>query len=599
MTASPIDETSAEFAATARQFSDIAARSQKIVQDFLKSQQESGLEDLDPLNIGGAFLELTQKMMADPKRLWELQTQYWSDYVDLWTNTTRRMLGDESAEPKVATDPDDRRFKDAAWTDNAAFEYVKQSYLLAAQYIQRSVAETEELDDQTSHKVAFFTKQWIDAMAPTNFAVTNPEVLRATVDSKGENLVNGINNLLTDLERGKGKLSIRMTDETKFKVGENVAASPGSVVFQNDLIQLIQYTPTTEKAFRRPLLIIPPWINKFYILDLRNSNSFIRWAVAKGHAVFVVSWVNPDTRLAAKTFEDYMIEGPLAAMEAIEQATGEKQVNMIGYCLGGTLTACTMAHLANSGQSDRVKSVTYFATLVDFENAGDLCVFIDDEQLKNLEKRMEKKGYLEGRDMSTTFNMLRANDLIWSFVINNYLLGKDPFPLDLLYWNSDSTRMPAAMHTFYLRNMYQKNLLTKPDGMKLLGTPINLNSVKAPTFILSTKEDHIAPWKATYSSTQLYGGSVTFCLSGSGHIAGVVNPEGSDKYGYWVNARTPQAPDEWYASATKHEGSWWPVWQKWISRQGGGKVAARSPGDGKLKVIEAAPGSYVKVRSSD
>jgi len=599
MTATSTEETAAELAAAAQQFSDIAARSQKIVQEFLAAQQEDGLQDPDPLNIGGAFTELTQKMMADPSRLWELQAQYWSDYVDLWTSATRRMLGGEPLEPKVATDPGDRRFKDAAWTDNAAFEYVKQSYLLASQYIQKSVAETEGLDHQTAHKVEFFTKQWIDAMAPTNFAATNPEVLRATLDSKGENLVNGLNNLLTDLERGKGKLAIRMTDDTKFEVGENVAASPGSVVFQNDLIQLIQYTPTTEKAFKRPLLIIPPWINKFYILDLRDSNSFIRWAVAKGHTVFVVSWVNPDTRLAAKTFEDYMIEGPLAAMDAIEQATGEKQVNMIGYCLGGTLTACTMAHLANSGQADRVRSVTYFTTLVDFEDAGDLCVFIDDEQLKSLEKRMSKKGYLEGQDMATTFNMLRANDLIWSFVINNYLLGKDPFPFDLLYWNSDATRMPAAMHTFYLRNMYQKNLLTEPGAIDLLGTPIDLGAVQAPTFILSTKEDHIAPWKATYSGTQLYGGPVKFCLSGSGHIAGVVNPEGSDKYGFWTNTKNPKNPDDWYAGATKHDGSWWPEWHKWVSRQGGGKVAARTPGDGKLKVVEPAPGSYVKVRATD
>ena len=607
MTEPQTDAATREMAAAAEQFASIAERSQKIVEDFLASRKEEGLQDPDPLKIGGAFMELTRQMMADPARLWEMQTRFWSDYAALWTDTARRMAGGAAAGeadsgaagPKIAPEPGDRRFKDAAWTDNAAFEFIKQSYLLASQHIQKSVAETEGLDDHTAHKVEFFTKQWIDAMAPTNFAATNPEVLRATVETKGENLVNGLNNLLTDLERGKGKLAIRMTDDTKFEVGENVAASQGAVVFENDLMQLIQYAPLTEKAYRTPLLIVPPWINKFYILDLRDSNSFIRWAVSKGHTVFVISWVNPDSRLADKTFEDYLVEGPLAAMDATERATGEKQVNAIGYCLGGTLTACAMAHLANSGRADRVKSVTYFTTLVDFENAGDLCVFIDDEQLKGLEERMAKHGYLEGKDMANTFNMLRANDLIWSFVINNYLLGKDPFPFDLLYWNSDATRMPAAMHMFYLRNMYQRNLLVEPGAIDLLGTPIDLGAVETPTFILSTKDDHIAPWKATYSGTQLYGGPVKFCLSGSGHIAGVVNPEGSEKYGYWTNPKNPADPEKWFAGAKQHEGSWWPEWHRWISRKTGGKVDARQPGDGALDVIEPAPGRYVKVRATD
>ncbi len=611
MTEPQTDAAPPDMAAAAEQFASIAERSRKIVEDFLESGKEEGLHDPDPLKIGGAFMELTRQMMADPARLWEMQTRFWSDYADLWTDTARRMAGgpaDVAADgpadgpaggPKIAPEAGDRRFKDAAWTDNAAFEFIKQSYLLAAQHIQKSVAGTEGLDDHTAHKVEFFTKQWIDAMAPTNFAATNPEVLRATVETKGENLVNGLNNLLTDLERGKGKLAIRMTDDSKFEVGGNVAASKGSVVFENDLMQLVQYAPLTEKAYRTPLLIVPPWINKFYILDLRDSNSFIRWAVSKGHTVFVISWVNPDSKLADKTFEDYLAEGPLAAMDAIERATGEKQVNAIGYCLGGTLTACAMAHLANGGRAGRVKSVTYFTTLVDFENAGDLCVFIDDEQLKGLEQRMAKHGYLEGKDMANTFNMLRANDLIWSFVINNYLLGKDPFPFDLLYWNSDATRMPAAMHMFYLRNMYQRNLMVEPGAIDLLGTPIDLGAVETPTFILSTKDDHIAPWKATYSGTQLYGGPVKFCLSGSGHIAGVVNPEGSEKYGYWTNPENPADPDAWFAGAKQHGGSWWPEWRRWISRKTGGKVDARQPGDGGLDVIEPAPGRYVKVRATD
>src|SRR6202162_1391041 len=354
----------------------------------------------------------------------------------------------------------------------------------------------------------------------------SPERLRAPVDSRGENLVNGLKNLLDDLERGKGHLAISMTDMAAFKIGENVATTPGKVVYQNDLIQLLQYAPTTETVKRRPLLIIPPWINKFYILDLRPENSFIKWAVEQGHTVFVISWVNPDEHLARKTFEDYMREGPLAALDAMNEATGEREANVIGYCLGGTLLASTLAYMA-AKRDARVKSATYFVTMVDFAEAGELSVFIDEEQIRALEQRMEKKGYLEGSEMATTFNMLRANDLIWSFVVNNYLLGKDPFPFDLLYWNSDSTRMPAVMHSFYLRNMYQKNLLVKPGGLKIGGVPIDLRTITTPTYILSTREDHIAPWRSTYAATQIYAGPDKFVLSASGHIAGVVNPPGS------------------------------------------------------------------------
>ena len=354
----------------------------------------------------------------------------------------------------------DRRFRDAAWDNNTLFDYIKQSYLLTARWLQNTVREVEGIDARTARKVDFYTRQFVDALAPSNFVMTNPEVLRATIESRGENLLQGLKNLLDDLERGKGRLAIKMTDMNAFRIGENIAVTPGKVVFQNDLIQLIQYTPTTEKVQRRPLLIMPPWINKFYILDLRPNNSFIRWAVEQGHTVFVISWVNPDQHLAAKTFADYMREGPLAALDAIEMATGEREANVIGYCLGGTLLACTLAYMAAKRDS-RIKSATFLVTMVDFAEAGELSVFIDEEQLSSLEERMNAKGYLEGRDMATTFNMLRANDLIWSFVVNNYLLGKSPFPFDLLYWNADSTRMPAAMHSFYLRNMYQENLLVK------------------------------------------------------------------------------------------------------------------------------------------
>jgi polyhydroxyalkanoate synthase len=459
------------------------------------------------------------------------------------------------------------------------------------------VHDADGVDPHTARKLDFYTRQFVDALAPTNFVMTNPEVLRATLDSRGENLLNGLKNLLDDLERGKGRLAISMTDTAAFRIGENIAVTPGKLVFQNELIQLIQYEPATETVKRRPLLIIPPWINKFYILDLRPDNSFIRWAVGQGHSVFVISWVNPDERLAAETFADYMLKGPLAALGAIEQATGEREANVIGYCLGGTLLGCTLAYLA-AKRDRRIKSATFFVTMLDFAEAGELSVFIDEEQLNSLEERMEKRGYLEGRDMATTFNMLRANDLIWSFVVNNYLLGKQPLPFDLLYWNADSTRMPAAMHSFYLRNMYQRNLLAKPGGISLAGVPIDLGKVRTPAFLLSTQEDHIAPWRSTYAATRLFKGPVKFVLSASGHIAGVINPPGG-KYGHWENDENPPTPEEWLAGATRHPDSWWPLWQRWVAQYAGGEVAARHPGDGKLKPIEDAPGSYVKVRAGD
>jgi poly[(R)-3-hydroxyalkanoate] polymerase subunit PhaC len=583
---------------------EIAERSQRLVADFLQRQHSGegagggapgiGLGMGDPLNIGTAFFEMTARLIADPSKLVQAQISLWNDYMTLWQRTAQRFLGGE-ADPVVEPPQGDRRFKDSSWNDNTLFDFIKQSYLLTARWMQSTVKEVEGLDDKTARKVDFYTRQFVDAMAPSNFLMTNPEVLKATLDSGGENLIKGLTNLLDDLERGKGRLAIRMTDMGAFRVGQNIAVTPGKVVYQNDLLQLIQYQPTTETVKRRPLLIIPPWINKFYILDLRPDNSFIRWAIGQGHTVFVISWVNPDERLAHKTFEDYMFEGPLASLDAMEQATGEREANVIGYCLGGTLLASTLAYMKSKGD-DRFKSATYLVTMVDFAEAGELAVFIDEEQLAALEERMKTTGYLEGRDMATTFNMLRANDLIWSFVVNNYLLGKDPFPFDLLYWNADSTRMPAAMHSFYLRNMYQENRLIEPGGITLGGVPIDLRKITVPSFLLSTREDHIAPWKSTYAATRLYGGPTKFTLSASGHIAGVVNPPGS-KYGHWENAKTPPTPEQWLESAALVNASWWPSWEKWIGKFAGGHVKARLPGDGKLEPIEDAPGSYVRTQA--
>ena len=573
----------------------IAEQSQKLVSEFLARQAgEAPCSTPDPLNVGGAFLEMTARMMADPVKLMQAQVSLWQDYMTLWQRTTQRFLGQET-EPVIAPTKDDRRFNDSAWDENTLFDFIKQSYLLTARFMQSSVRNVDGLDDKTHRKVDFYTRQFVDAMAPSNFVMTNPEVLRTTIETGGENLVKGLEHLLDDLERGKGKLSIRMTDYEAFRVGKNVAATPGKVVYQNDLMQLIQYDPTTEQVAKRPLLIIPPWINKFYILDLRAKNCFVKWAVDQGNTVFVISWANHDERLADKSFEDYMLEGPFAALEAIEKTIGEREANVIGYCIGGTLLAATLARMAVEDDK-RVKSATFFTTMTDFSEVGELSVFIDEEQITALEDRMNDRGYLDAGSMAASFNMLRANDLIWSFVVNNYLLGKEPFPFDLLYWNSDSTRMPASMHTFYLRNMYQKNLLAKPGGITLDGVPIDLRKVETPTFMLSTREDHIAPWKSTYVATQIFSGPVKFVLTASGHIAGVVNPPSAGKYSYWTNPKLPKDPDLWLDGAKQTPGSWWPDWAKWLQRHAGGKVPARVPGTGGLPAIEDAPGRYVAVR---
>jgi polyhydroxyalkanoate synthase len=586
-------------AVVSRTMADVAERGQRIVTDFLRRQAEDGTTPPgpDPLNIGSAFLEMTARLMANPARLMQAQIGFWQDYLTLWQNTARRMMGDKA--PAVIEEPKtDRRFKDDAWRENEVFDFIRQSYLLSARFFTNVAQTAEGLEPKTAQKVDFYTRQFVDAMSPSNFLLTNPEVLRRTAETGGENLLKGLSNLLADLERGKGQLRIRMTDETKFKVGENIAVTPGKVIYRNDLMELIQYQPTTDKVLKRPLLIIPPWINKFYILDLRPKNSFIKWAVEQGHTVFVVSWVNPDEKLAEKGFDDYMREGPYAAFDAMEQATGERAFNVIGYCLGGTLLSCTLAHMATR-KDTRVKSATFFTTMADFAEAGELGVFIDEEQLHSLEEKMSKRGFLEGSEMATTFNMLRANDLIWSFVVSNYLMGQEPFPFDLLYWNDDSTRMPARMHSFYLRRMYQQNDLVKPGGIELDGVALDLRKIKVPSYLLSTREDHIAPWKSTYRTTQIFAGPVRFVLAASGHIAGVVNPPESGKYSHWVNEELPPEPDAWFKGATELAGSWWPDWQRWIVAQDKAMVPARIPGAGALKPLADAPGTYVTVQARD
>src|SRR5690349_17264823 len=455
----PADPT--ETAELAKIAQTVAERSSRILSDFARKQTESLSSAVrDEMGIAKAFMDLYSRLAADPALLASMSMSLWLDQWRLWQSSWARMLGVQTA-PVAEAAKGDWRFKDEEWSRNFLFDYIKQSYLIAARHIQQTVGQVEGLSAESEKKVAFFTRQYVDALAPSNFLLTNPQVLRETLASGGQNLVRGLANLLADLEKGGGELRISMTDETAFQLGRNVATSPGKVVYQNDLMQLIQYEPATEQVYRRPLVIVPPWINKYYILDLREKNSFIRWAVQQGHTVFVVSWVNPDARLAQKGFDDYMLEGPLAALDAVERATGEREVNLIGYCLGGTLLGATLAYLAAKGD-ERVKSATFFVSLLDFSQPGELGVFIDEEQVASLERKMNERGYLEGSEMASTFNLLRANDLVWSFVVNNYLLGKDPFPFDLLYWSSDSTRMPARMHSFYLRNMYIKNALARP-----------------------------------------------------------------------------------------------------------------------------------------
>jgi polyhydroxyalkanoate synthase len=577
-----------------RSMADIAERSQRIVGDWLKRQSQEK-PSADPLNIGTAFLEMTTKLMANPAGLMQAQIGFWQDYMTLWQNTTRHFMGIDR-KPVIEANPKDKRFKDEAWKDNEVFDFIKQTYLLSARYVQNVVGQAEGLDRKTAQKIDFYSRQFIDAMSPSNFLLTNPEVLRRTAETGGENLIRGLNNLLSDLERGHGKLSIKMTDMDAFKLGENIGVSPGKVIYQNALMQLIQYSPSTETVLKRPLLILPPWINKFYILDLRPKNSLVRWAVSQGHTVFMVSWVNPDERLSDRGFDAYMTDGVFAALDAIEEATGERDVNAIGYCLGGTLLATTLAWMKAKGD-DRIKSATFLVTMTDFAESGELGVFVDEEQLRGLEERMEKHGYLEGSDMAQTFNMLRANDLIWSFVVNNYLMGKEPFQFDLLYWNSDATRMPARMHSFYLRNMYQQNRLAQPGGIELAGEKIDLGTVDIPAYFISTREDHIAPWKSTYRGVHLLGGPNRFVLAASGHIAGVVNPPDAGKYTFWTNPALPETPEAWFEGATEMAGSWWPDWHRWVSALAPEMVPARIPGSGMLKAIEDAPGSYVQVRA--
>jgi polyhydroxyalkanoate synthase len=537
--------------------------------------------------------DIAQPWMAEPAKLVEAQGALFAGYMQLMANTDQRAVGG-TVTPVVEPDAGDNRFADPAWSTNPYFDFWKQVYLITARWLQDMLDRTPGLDDRTRQRANFYLRQIVSAFSPTNFPLTNPVVLRETASTSADNLVRGMANLVQDVQRSGSMLSISQTDVTAFEVGRNVATAPGKVILQNDIIQLIQYAPTTEKVHARPLLIVPPWINKFYILDLGPDKSFIRYAVSKGFTVFVVSWVNPDARHAGKTFEDYMREGVLVAAEAARKESEADKVNVIGYCVGGTLLGTTLAYLAARGE-EPFSSATFFAAQVDFSNAGDLMVFIDDAQLKALEEMMAERGYLDAGRMAAVFNMLRPKDLIWPYVVNNYMLGKKPMPFDLLFWNQDSTRLPGTNHKFYLREFYQENKLARGQ-MTIGNVKLDLGAVKIPIYELCAREDHIAPAKSVFIGSRLFGGPVTYVLAGSGHIAGVINPPTKTKYQYWTNAKRAATLEAWLESAEEHAGSWWPHYAQWLAKYSGKLVPAREPG-ANLGTIEDAPGSYVKAKA--
>jgi polyhydroxyalkanoate synthase len=583
-------------ATLSRSVAEIGERTHRLLVDWLTTNGYTVAESAitDPMGFASSFLELATSMIAAPGRILRAQRSLWGDFMALWQSSALRMMGWPTA-PIALPDAGDRRFADSAWEDSDVFSYILQSYLLTSRWLQRHFREVEGLDPQTRERVEFYTQQFVNALSPSNFAFSNPEVIRATIESCGENLVSGLRNLLVDLTSTYGPLARSRAGDEPFEVGVTIAATPGKIVYRNELMELIQYAPTTETVLSRPLLFVPAWINKYYLVDLREHDSWVRWVVDQGHTVFVVSWVNPDNGLAEKSFDDYVLQGPVAALDAITRATGARQVNVVGYCIGGTLLAATLALLARR-RDTRVHSASFLVTLLDFSEPGDLGAYIDEATLTLLEDVMSEFGFADTRQLASTFNLLRENDLIWSFVVNNYLLGRDPFPFDLLYWNSDTTRMPRELHRFHLQYFFQRNQLIEPGGIHIDGEPIDLRDVRVPCYFLAAREDHIAPWQSIYKGMQVFRGSTRFTLTTSGHVTGVINPPSAGKHMYWTTrGRLPTDPEYWLAVALRRHGSWWPHWDAWIKRRSGAdRVPARQPGDG-LEILADAPGTYVRM----
>lgn len=548
-----------------------------------------------------ALMGPASEALSDLLKYYANQSEKWNREQSLLSNELsqvgknflEKLLGMPTTDV-IDTNDKDRRFKDPLWTESPVFDTIRQGYLVISRWILRLAEEADGLEPHQYNLARFYAKQVTDALSPSNFLLTNPEAIRTTIENNGTNLLSGLRNLKNDLNREGGILNVTQSDTTAFSVGGNIAVTPGKVIYQNDIIQLIQYSPMTEEVHEVPLLIIPPWINKFYILDLTEKKSFVKWCLEKGYTVFMISWVNPDETLAQKSFADYMDEGILAALDAVQRQTGAEKVNTIGYCIGGTLLSATLGYMA-AHKDKRIKSATFFAAQSDFTDAGDLRVFIDERQIDTIEQQMKSQnGILGAASMVQVFNLLRSNDLIWNYVVRNYLLGQDPAPFDLLYWNADATRMPEKLHLYYLRECYIKNALSQ-GNMVLNDTKIDLSKVKTPVYIQSSRNDHIAPYKSIYRSAHLYGGPVRFVMAGSGHIAGVINPPAAKKYQHWLNRNLPQEVDQWLDGAKEHKGSWWPDWEKWLRRKSGTKIPALDPETGPLTAIEDAPGSYVKL----
>ncbi|MBB3230430.1 class I poly(R)-hydroxyalkanoic acid synthase [Halomonas stenophila] len=580
------------------QFKAIGEEYQALMEDLLPRMVPDDAAETIYADMREAFRAGAESLMQDPSLLWQTQARLLEDQYQLWQNGLKAMAG-ESVAPLVTPAKGDRRFRDEAWTNDPYYLAIMQQYLLFSRLVEDLIDRLQGLTADQKRNLAFYARQLVNAMSPTNFVTTNPEVMRRTIETKGENLVEGLARLRRDLANSAEGLNVTMTDRSAFAVGENIAVTPGSVVFENELMQLIQYAPSTEQVYKTPLLVVPPWINKYYILDLREDNSQVKWLVDQGHSVFLISWRNPGPEQRDLTWADYMQLGPIAAMEAIEQATGEKSVNLLSYCIGGTLAGSTLAYLTSTRRGRKVKSATFMTSLLDFRDPGELGVFLSEPVLKGIEAKLEQDGYLDGRVMAYSFNLLRENDLFWSFYINNYLKGELPAPFDLLYWNTDGTNLPAGTHGWYLRHMYLENRLVEPGGIELDGVKIDLRKISTPSYFISTRDDHIAKWNSTYYGALLPKGPVKFVLGGSGHIAGIVNPPHKNKYGFWTNDELPATPEQWLEGAEGHEGSWWPHWQAWMTDNGYADaekmVPARQPGDGELDILEPAPGRYVRM----
>ncbi|MEA3017222.1 MAG: poly[(R)-3-hydroxyalkanoate] polymerase subunit PhaC [Sphingomonadales bacterium] len=548
----------------------------------------------DPAASAQAFGAFAAHLWSNPAELYRAQQKAAADWMRLWGHAGARAAGAEP-EPLAAPARGDRRFSDPAWSEEPLFDYLKQAYLLTAERAVDMVDKAEGLDEATRTKVGFFTRQYLDAISPANFAFSNPEAIRRAIDTGSISLLSGLANMLADAAEAPGIVRRRTGDA--FELGVDIAATPGSVVYQNALMQLIQYAPATDEAWRKPVLYVPPLVNKYYLLDLQPKSSLIRWLVEQGHTVFVISWVNPGSELANMDMADYIKLGPVAALDAIEQATGERAADMFGFCMGGTLVGMTLAYLAGKGESDRVASATTIGSLFDFRNLGQWSTFTEPEQLRAMERHLIHKGFMAAQDLQALFSAVRANDLIWSSVVNHYLMDKEAPPSDILYWFADGAHIPRAFLLSYAQQMLRDNKLKEPGGVVLDGVPLDLSAVKTPLLAISLKDDHVSAWQATYDGARLFGGEVGFLLGGSGHNAGVINPPSANKHGYWTNDALPDTAEAWFEGATRSEGSWWPHWQGWLSEGGEAeKVPARVPGDGALEAIEPAPGSYVRNR---